>query len=172
MVEIISDSTVLYALLKSSFYLFPFANSMENNLNFSFFSFFFLLAWIKKSKERLIRCSCSILNALSTHSLISNSTIFLSWKNEFMLVVPEKVKNLPHRFWLYCKANKRFRPNLVSYILIVFTGVWYTICPTHFASPLTKLQRVKSWFLYHIFQLVITTSVTNIKSVTHPWRML
>ena len=49
---------------------------------------------------------------------------------------------------------------------------FFHVCPTPYAYLLTELLGVKRWFFYHMCQLVGTTYVANIKSVTHSWGKL
>ena len=70
-----------------------------------------------------------------------------------------------------------WKPKLINfsrywkiYVLVKFTTVRHTICPTPYAYLLTKVQGVRSWFFYHKWQLVVIAYVENIKLLTHFWR--
>jgi hypothetical protein len=156
----------------------------------------FFLALNQDSKPCLISFLISFLNALSIDNLIFTLSVVVSEKFDPLSMVPEnRKKHVPpplslvwsHRT-LQIKSVfiKRFievviddcwKPKLINfsrywkiYVLVKFTTVRHTICPTPYAYLLTKVQGVRSWFFYQKWQLVVIAYVENIKVLTHSWR--
>ena len=174
---------------KESIFSAYFTCFYDCSLPLSFLLSFFLVS-NQDSKPCLISFLISFLNALSIDNLISTLSVVVSEKFDPLSMVPKnRKKHVPpllslvwsHRT-LQIKSIfiKRFievviddcwKPKLITfsrcwkiYVLVKFSSVRHTICPTPYTYLLTKLQGLKSWFFYHKWQLVVIAYVVNIKT--------
>ena len=180
---------------KRKYFFAYFTCFYDCSLQLSFLLSFFLVS-NQESKPCLISFLISFLNALSIDNLIFTLAVVVSKKFDILSMVPEnRKKHVPPPLSLVWSQQtlqiksffiKRFIEVVIDdcwklevitfcrfwiiYVLVTFTIVWHTICPTPYAYLLTKLHGVMTWFFHQKWQLVVIAYVENIKVLTHSWR--